>query len=343
MSDWPPKPQNDNTNLNSSAGQQPTGQEWKILEKAVLASVEEQRRTRRWGIFFKILTFLYILFVLVALGKSFSLSGADDGTITSENHLGVVNIVGTIDSSSQGVNSTDTIKSLKKAFEAKSAKAVVLNVNSPGGSPVQSDDIWQEIQYLKKQNPEKKVYAVIGDMGASGAYYIASAADEIWVNPSSLVGSIGVIMPNYGVNGLAQKLGVEDRTMTSGSNKDILSMTKPINPEQRAHIQALLDNVHDHFIDAVKKGRGEKLKSKDPAIFSGLFWTGDQAIKLGIADKAGNIETLKRELKVKKTVNYTVERSPFDSVLGRLGSEMGNGLGEAVSQKLGMNQDVKMQ
>lgn len=343
MSDWPPKPQNDNTNLNSSAGQQPTGQEWKILEKAVLASVEEQRRTRRWGIFFKILTFLYILFVLVALGKSCSLSGADDGTITSENHLGVVNIVGTIDSSSQGVNSTDTIKSLKKAFEAKSAKAVVLNVNSPGGSPVQSDDIWQEIQYLKKQNPEKKVYAVIGDMGASGAYYIASAADEIWVNPSSLVGSIGVIMPNYGVNGLAQKLGVEDRTMTSGSNKDILSMTKPINPEQRAHIQALLDNVHDHFIDAVKKGRDEKLKSKDPAIFSGLFWTGDQAIKLGIADKAGNIETLKRELKVKKTVNYTVERSPFDSVLGRLGSEMGNGLGEAVSQKLGMNQDVKMQ
>ena len=216
-------------------------------------------------------------------------------------------------------------------------------MNSPGGSPVQSDDIWQEIQYLKKQNPEKKVYAVIGDMGASGAYYIASAADEIGVNPSSLVGSIGVIMPNYGVNGLAQKLGVEDRTMTSGSNKDILSMTKPINPEQRAHIQALLDNVHDHFIDAVKKGRGEKLKSKDPAIFSGLFWTGDQAIKLGIADKAGNIETLKRELKVKKTVNYTVERSPFDSVLGRLVSEMGNGLGEAVSQKLGMNQDVKMQ
>ena len=343
MSDWPPKPQNDNTNLNSSAGQQPTGQEWKILEKAVLASVEEQRRTRRWGIFFKILTFLYILFVLVALGKSCSLSGSDDATITSENHLGVVNIVGTIDSSSQGVNSTDTIKSLKKAFEAKSAKAVVLNVNSPGGSPVQSDDIWQEIQYLKKQNPEKKVYAVIGDMGASGAYYIASAADEIWVNPSSLVGSIGVIMPNYGVNGLAQKLGVEDRTMTSGSNKDILSMTKPINPEQRAHIQALLDNVHDHFIDAVKQGRGEKLKSKDPAIFSGLFWTGDQAIKLGIADKAGNIETLKRELKVKKTVNYTVERSPFDSVLGRLGSEMGNGLGEAVSQKLGVNQDVKMQ
>ena len=344
MSDWPPKPQNDNTNVNSPAGQQPTGQEWKILEKTLLASVEEQRRSRRWGIFFKVLTFLYILFVLVAMGKGCSVtSGSDDASETSDTHLGVVNIVGTIDSSNQGVNSIDTIKSLKKAFASKSTKAVVLNVNSPGGSPVQSDDIWQEIQYLKKQNPDKKVYAVIGDMGASGAYYIASAADEIWVNPSSLVGSIGVIMPNYGVSGLAQKLGVEDRTMTSGTNKDILSMTKPINPEQRAHIQALLDNVHNHFIDAVKKGRGTKLKSQDPAIFSGLFWTGEQAIKLGIADKAGNIESLKRELNVKKAVNYTVERSPFDSVLGRLGSEMGHGLGEAMGQKLGMNQDAKMQ
>ena len=343
MSDWPPKPQNDNTQVTSSAGEQPTGKEWQILEKAVLASVEEQRRSRRWGIFFKILTFLYIFFILFTMMKSCSMSDeSDDATSTSE-HLGVVNIVGTIDSSNQGVNSTDTIKSLKKAFEAKSAKAVVLNVNSPGGSPVQSDDIWQEIQYLKKQNPDKKVYAVIGDMGASGAYYIASAADEIWVNPSSLVGSIGVIMPNYGVNGLAQKLGVEDRTMTSGSNKDILSMTKPIKPEQKAHIQALLDNVHSHFITAVKQGRGAKLKSNDPAIFSGLFWTGEQAIGLGIADKAGNIESLKRELKVRKTVNYTVERSPFESVLARLGSEMGHGVAESINQQLGTSKTVTMQ
>ena len=150
-------------------------------------------------------------------------------------------------------------------------------------------------------------------------------------------------MPNYGVSGLAQKLGVEDRTMTSGSNKDILSMTKPIRPEQKAHIQALLDNVHSHFINAVKQGRGAKLKSQDPEIFSGLFWTGEQAIKLGIADRTGNIETLKRELKVNKTVNYTVEYSPIDSILGRVGSEMGQGFGEAVSQKLGLSQDASMQ
>ncbi|SPL70944.1 signal peptide peptidase SppA [Acinetobacter stercoris] len=341
MSDWPPKPQNENTNSNRPEN---NGQEWKILEKAVLASVEEQRRSRRWGIFFKILTALYTLIVLLLLYKGCSLTDTSSAsTTTSDPHLAVVNIIGTIDSGKQSVNSDDTIKSLKKAFDAKSAKAVVLNINSPGGSPVQSDDIWQEIRYLKSQNPEKKVYAVIGDMGASGAYYIASSADEIWVNPSSLVGSIGVIMPNYGVSALAQKLGVEDRTMTSGTNKDILSMTKPINPEQRAHIQALLDNVHDHFIDAVKEGRGKRLKSTDPAIFSGLFWTGEQAIKLGIADKKGNIESLKRELKVKKTVNYTVERSPFDSVMGRVGSEMGSSAAEAIGQKLSMSQEAKLQ
>ncbi len=344
MSDWPPKPQNENINQPQPSRQQSNGQEWQILEKVVLASVEEQRRSRKWGIVFKGLTFLYIFVVLGMMMKSCYFSDNGEGLSTSDTHLGVVNIVGTIESGSQGVNSEDTIKSLKKAFASTSSKAVVLNINSPGGSPVQSDDIWQEIRYQKQQYPNKKVYAVVGDMGASGAYYIASAADEIWVNPSSLIGSIGVIMPNYGVSGLAQKLGVEDRTMTSGNNKDILSMTKPVNPEQKAHIQALLDNVHSHFIKAVKDGRGAKLKSQDPAIFSGLFWTGEQAIELGVADKKGNIETLKRELKINKTVNYTIEHSPFDSVLGRMGAQIGQGVGEAVGQSVGLNQnDVKMQ
>ena len=337
MSDWPPKPQNENYSQQQSAPQA-DGKEWQILEKVVLASVEEQRRSRKWGIVFKALTFLYIFIVLAMMMKSCYFTTGEDGLTTSDNHLAVVNIVGTIESSNQGVNSEDTIKSLKKAFDASASKAVVLNINSPGGSPVQSDDIWQEIRYQKQQHPDKKVYAVVGDMGASGAYYIASAADEIWVNPSSLIGSIGVIMPNYGVSALAQKLGVEDRTMTSGNNKDILSMTKPVNPEQKAHIQALLDNVHSHFINAVKEGRGAKLKTQDPAIFSGLFWTGEQAIALGIADKKGNIETLKRELKIKKTVNYTVERSPLDAVLGRMGAEMGQGVATAISKNMGTDQ-----
>ncbi len=341
MSDWPPKPQNETQNTQQNI-QQPNGKEWKLLEKAVLASVEEQRRSRRWGIFFKFLTFAYILFILVALGKSCSTSSSDD-SVTSGSHLAVVDIVGTIAADKQSVNSTNTIRSLKKAFESKQSKAVVLNINSPGGSPVQSDEIWQEIQYLKKQHSDKKIYAVIGDTGASGAYYIASAADEIIVNPSSLVGSIGVIMPNYGVNGLMQKLGVEDRTMTSGENKAILSMTQPVDPAQKAHVQGVLDNVHEHFINAVKQGRGKKLKSTDPAIFSGLFWTGDQAVKLGIADRVGSINTLKRELKTDKVVNYTIEYSPFDSVLGRMGSSFGQGFATSLSQQMQTENTAKIQ
>lgn len=338
MSDWPPQPHNDNSNLNK----QVTGKEWEILEKAVLASVEEQRRTRRWGIFFKFLTFAYILFLLVVMGRGCSTANVDASTTTG-NHLAVVDIIGTIAADDKSVNSEDTIKSLKKAFENKQSKAVILNINSPGGSPVQSDEIWQEIQILKKAHTDKKLYAVIGDTGASGAYYIASAADQIIVNPSSLVGSIGVIMPNYGVNGLMQKLGVEDRTMTSGSNKALLSMTQPVDPAQKAHVQGVLDNVHGHFIEAVKKGRGEKLKSNDPAIFSGLFWTGEQAVTLGIADRIGSVNALKRELKIDKTVNYTIEHNPLDSILGRMGATVGQGITSSITQQIQSEQTTKLQ
>lgn len=290
------------------------------------------------------MTFAYILFVLVALGKGCSTaSSTSSDAAASSSHIAVVDIIGTIAADKQSVNSTDTIRSLKRAFENKQSKAVVLNINSPGGSPVQSDEIWQEIQYLKQQHKDKKLYAVIGDTGASGAYYIASAADEIIVNPSSLVGSIGVIMPNYGVNQLMQKLGVEDRTMTSGENKALLSMTQPVDPAQKAHVQGVLDNVHDHFINAVKQGRGKKLKSTDPAIFSGLFWTGEQAVKLGIADRTGSIQSLKRELKTDKTVNYTVEYSPFDSILGRMGASIGQGFATSLSQQVQTEGSAKLQ
>lgn len=340
MSDWPPKPQDE------TRGQplQPTGQEWKLLEKAVLASVEEQRRARRWGIFFKCLTFAYILFVLLALGKGCSTASKTEGVTGSTSaHIAVVDVIGTIGADKQSVNSDNTIKALNKAFANSQAKAVVLNINSPGGSPVQSHEIWQEIRYLKQKHNDKKLYAMIGDTGASGAYYIASAADQIIVNPSSLVGSIGVIMPNYGINGLMQKLGVQDRTMTAGDNKALLSMTQPIDPAQQAHVQGVLDNVHGHFIQAVKDGRGTKLKSNDPAIFSGLFWTGEQAVQLGIADRVGSMYTLKRELKLDKTVNYTIEHNPLDSILGRMGSEIGQGVALSIQQQLQTQQDPKLQ
>ncbi|MFC6053225.1 peptidase S49 [Acinetobacter sp. Ac_877] len=339
MSDWPPNPQDKDQN-SQKIQQQPTGEEWKLLEKVILVSVDEQRKARKWGIFFKFLTFGYIFLLLVIMGKGCSNNASSPA---SEPHIAVVNIIGTIAADKQSVNSSDTIKSLRKAFENTNSKAVVLNINSPGGSPVQSDEIWQEIQYLKKQHKDKKIYAIIGDTGASGAYYIASAADEIIVNPSSLVGSIGVIMPNYGVNNLMHKLGVEDRTMTSGENKALLSMTQPVDAAQKAHVQGVLDNVHDHFIHAVKEGRGAKLKSEDPAIFSGLFWTGEQAVKLGIADKTGSLNTLKRELKLDTAVNYTVEYSPFDSILDRMGASIGEGFATSLSKQVQTEQSAKIQ
>lgn len=330
MSDWPPKPKNQETNQVNEF----KGNEWKLLEKVVLASVTEQRKARRWSIFFRLLSFVVVVSVLF---RTCSISDPQEKNKGSNvgNHLAVIDIQGVISSSEKDVNSKDTIQALKDAFSAPNSQAIALNINSPGGSPVESDNIWQEIRYLEKQYPNKKVYAVIGDTGASGAYYIASAAQEIWVNPSSLVGSIGVIMPSYGVTGLAQKLGVEDRTLTAGTNKDILSMTKPVNPQQRQHVQNLLDNVHSHFIDAVKQGRGDRLKNADPSVFSGLFWSGDQAIKLGIADQTGNLETLKRQLKIEKSVNYTVEHNPLESLLGRMGATIGQGITSSVKQELG--------
>lgn len=341
MSDWPPKPQQTPEPAPQKNSQAPIGKEWQLLEKAVLASTQEQARARRWSIFFKILTFIYIFVVLAMMTKSCSVEDGAMNKVTGE-HLAVVDIIGTIDANSpKGVNSADTNEALQQAFKSSHSKAVVLNINSPGGSPVQSDEIYQQIRDLKQKYSNKKVYAVIGDTGASGAYYIAAAADEIWVNPSSIVGSIGVIMPNYGVDGLLQKWGISDRTMTAGENKAILSMTKPIDEKQRQHIQSLLNNVHQHFINAVKQGRGDRLKD-NPEIFSGLFWTGEQAIALGVADKAGGMQQLKKELKVEHTVNYTVQRNELQQLLGGLGVVFGQGLSSGMAQQMQSQQDVQL-
>jgi protease-4 len=324
MSSWPPNP---DSQQHIPSPPQPTTQEWFLLEKTLLASIEEQRRARRWNIFFKSLSFFFLLLFFLIVGKSCS-SGEGNIAAAAAPHLAVVDITGEI-GEGKSANSDDIISALDSAFDASQSKAVVLNINSPGGSPVESDLIWQEVRRLHAAHPTKKVYAVIGDMGASGAYYIASSAEEIYVNPSSLVGSIGVIMPNYGVADLAKKLGVEDRTMTSGAHKAILSMTKPLDPYEKAHVQSVLDNVHEHFIAAVKAGRGSRLKIDDNT-FSGLFWSGEQAINLGLADKAGDVGSLKRELKLKESVDYSVEHSSFEKIMGRLGTTMGQGLGSSL-------------
>ncbi len=332
MPNWPPDPNKRPDNQPVPMQQQPTGQEWRLIENTLLASVQEQRRARRWGIFFKLLTFGYILLIFLTLGRSCSSNESTgiDGVDTSQPHLAVVELQGTI-SNDEVANAYDVNKALTRAFENDNSKAIALDINSPGGSPVQSDEIWQTMMDLRKEYPDKKLYAVIGDIGASGAYYIASAADEIYVNPSSLVGSIGVIMPSYNVEGLMKKVGVEDRTITAGEYKDILSLTRPLTDYEEKHVKNVLANTHKHFINAVKQGRGNRLKNpEENMLFSGLFWTGEQSIALGLADKTGSIASLEKQLDLDNVVNYT-PMDPFQSLMDRFAVQMGAGIGASMN------------
>lgn len=303
----------------SSSG--PKGREWELLEKVVMASVDEQRRARRWSILFKALTFVYLTVLLVLM---FNGNSVETAAIAGK-HTAVVNVRGEISDDSPA-NADMVIEGLRAAFEAEHSQAVVLQVNSPGGSPVQSAYIYEEIRRLRGIHKNKKVYAVITDMGASGAYYIAAAADQIYVAPGSLVGSIGVIMQGFGVEGLMQKLGVENRTLTAGENKAIMSPFSPVKPEDKAHVKMLLDTIHQQFVAAVKQGRGQRLKD-NPEIFSGLFWTGQQAVELGLADGIGSVDSVARTIVgAEKLVDYSVAENPLDSLLGRFGASVGSAM-----------------
>lgn len=330
---WPPNPHQQTPNHTA----QPTisnDAALKVLENTLQASIKEQRSARRWGIFFKILTFVYVMAVLALLGKGCSDTPTQQMGI-SEPHIAIVDVTGAISAGSTTTNAQIISESLTQAYENEQAKAVVLNINSPGGSPVQSDEIWQTAMDLRKQYPDKKLYATIGDVGASGAYYIAAAADEIWVNPSSLVGSIGVVMSGYNVEKLLDKIGVADRTMTAGEYKDILSPSREMTEQEKTHIQNLLNTTHQNFIDAVKQGRGDKLKNPEQnQLFSGLIWTGRQAVELGLADKVGGISQLKKQLDL-PTADYTYH-DPMNRLFDRFGVQVGKGLGQGV--KIGLQE-----
>lgn len=306
----------------SSSSSKPGGREWDLLEKTMLANVEEQRRARRWSIFFKVLTFLYIGWFIWMMSSN---SGLERKVAKGTgDHVAVVDVKGVI-ADGEDASASAIIESLRDAFNASHSKAVILNINSPGGSPVQSAYVYDEIRRLRAVHKEKKVYAVISDMGASGAYYIASAADEIQVNPGSLVGSIGVIMQGFGVQGLMQKMGVEDRTLTAGEHKALMSPFLPVNPDEKEHLKRLLDQVHQQFITAVKEGRGQRLAA-NPDIFSGLFWTGQQAVELGLADGFGTIDTVARSVVGSENiVDYTRNPDPFAAFVKRLGASIGSG------------------
>ncbi|WP_300245131.1 signal peptide peptidase SppA [Pseudomonas sp.] len=293
---------------------------WQLLEKTLLASVQEQRRSRRWGIFFKLLTFVY-LFVALALFTplmTMEKSAARGGSYTA-----VIDVTGVI-ADKESASADNIVGSLRTAFDDPKVKGIVLRINSPGGSPVQSGYVYDEIRRLRALHKGTKVYAVISDLGASGAYYIASAADQIYADKASLVGSIGVTAAGYGFVGAMEKLGVERRTYTSGEHKSFLDPFQPQKPEETQFWQGVLDTTHRQFIASVKQGRGERLKDKEhPELFSGLVWSGEQALQLGLIDGLGSTSSVARDvIGEKEVVDFTVQESPFDRFSKKLGASV---------------------
>ncbi|AUA32342.1 S49 family peptidase [Pseudomonas sp. SGAir0191] len=293
---------------------------WKLLEKTLLAGIQEQRRSRRWGIFFKLLTFIY-LFGILALFLPWT--DMDKAASRSASHTALVEVRGVI-ADQEAASADNIVKGLRDAFKDGKTKAVVLRINSPGGSPVQAGYVYDEIRRLRGEHPGVKLYAVITDLGASGAYYIASAADEIYADKASLVGSIGVTAAGYGFVGAMDKLGVERRLYTSGEHKAFLDPFSPQKPEETQFWQGVLDTTHNQFIAMVKQGRGERLKDKDhPELFSGLVWSGEQAKALGLIDGLGSASYVAREVVGEKDlVDFTVQESPFDRFSKRMGASV---------------------
>ncbi|MHB0763236.1 signal peptide peptidase SppA [Stutzerimonas sp. NM35] len=294
---------------------------WKLLEKTLLAGVQEQRRARRWGIFFKSLTFLYLFVALALFSPLLQLGGDKKG---GDSHTAVINVRGMIADQEQA-SADNIVGALRAAFEDAGTRAVVLRINSPGGSPVQSGYIYDEIRRLRGEYSQVKVYAVITDLGASGAYYIASAADEIYADKSSLVGSIGVTAATFGFVEALDKLGVERRVYTSGEHKAFLDPFQPQKQEETEFWRSVLTTTHRQFIDSVKQGRGDRLQvDAHPELFSGLIWSGEQALELGLIDALGSTGYVAREvIGEEKLVDFTVKESPLDRFTKKLGASVG--------------------
>lgn len=296
------------------------GWERAVLEKVALAAVTEQRRSRRWGIFFKFLIFAYLFIVLfIAMGWV----GKKEGG--SEKHTALIDINGVIASGSPA--SADTVmQGLAEAFKDKRTQGIILRINSPGGSPVQSGYINDEIKRLRAKYPDIPLYAVVEDMCASGGYYVAVAADKIYVNRASLIGSIGVLMNGFGFTGTMEKLGVERRLLAAGENKGFLDPFSPLNDEQKEHAKKMLGEIHEQFIDVVRKGRGKRLK-ETPDMFSGLVWVGQKSIDLGLADAIGSAEQVARDVIKAETI---VDFTPRENVAERFAKRFGAAAAESL-------------
>lgn len=291
-----------------------------MLEKISFLSLQEQRLRRRWGIFFKLAGLAYLVAVLVLVVDWGGSEKLADGK-----HTALVYLHGTIDS--DGDASAERINgSLQSAFEDKGTVGVILRINSPGGSPVQAGIVHDEIRRLRAKYPQIPLYAVVEDTCASGGYYIAAAADKIFVDKASIVGSIGVLMDGFGFTGTMEKLGVERRLLTAGENKGFLDPFSPQDTKQKEHAKVLLSEIHKQFIEVVRQGRGKRLK-ETPEIFSGLMWTGSQSIELGLADDYGTVDSVARDvIKADKILDYSVKENIAERFAKKLGADMAKNL-----------------
>ena len=311
-----------------------SAKEWRLIEKVLMANTVELRRMRRWGNFFKLLGFLYlfIILMLVVSAQRHQTSGLSEPT---GGHTAVVRIDGPILDGSEA-SSAVIIGGLKAAFEHSDTQAVVLRINSPGGSPVQAEYVFNEIKRLRDIHQTIPLYAVIVDTGASGAYYIAAAADEIYASPASIVGSIGVTAAGFGFDKALEKLGIERRQFTAGEHKSFLDPFAPLNEDEKQLYQALLSSVHQQFIQRVKQGRGDRLV-EDPKLFSGLVWSGEQALALGLIDGFQSTAGLARELGYSQLLDFTPKQGPVEQWLERLGVSMGKGIASRLAIETGLH------
>jgi protease-4 len=296
-----------------------------VIERLATEGLREQKRARRWGIFFKLLTFA-LLFVTLLV----TISAVSESTRAClDKCTAVVELRGELDADSPA-SAENIMSGLQAAFKNKGTQGVVLRINSPGGSPVQAGEINDEIRRLRAKYPATPIYAVVEEVCASGAYYVAVAADQIYVNKASLIGSIGVIIDGFGFVGAMDKLGVERRALAAGENKTFLDPFSPLSPQQRDYAQNMITEIHQQFIAAVKVGRGSRLK-ESPELFSGLVWNGARGIDLGLADALGSVDYVAREvIKAEDVVDFTVKENLTERLARKFGATLGKSLGAVI-------------
>lgn len=305
------------------------------LRRLAFATLNEQRRARRWRIFFVLLFFIYLFVSLIAFLQPDLLKELMDEDALSQKHTAVVEVNGVIAANAEA-SADHIVSGLRKAFKDEKTAGIIIRINSPGGSPVQAGYIHNEIKRLRKKYPKIPVYAVITDICASGGYYIATAADKIYADQASLVGSIGVLMNGFGFVGAMKKLGIERRLLTAGEHKGFLDSFSAMKPEDVAHVKGMLNEIHQQFITRVKEGRKKSLKQAgklalldNPELFSGLLWTGEKAMKLGLVDELASTSKVAREIiKAEKTKDFSYKRNYLDRFADRLGATMARTLAQ---------------